>query len=249
MSTELLAGARTSGKPLRFIQRYLSGGIVAFAAAVVILLWTGVALLVHQERENVIEQRKTELANLARAFSEHTLRTLNYVDQLSRLGTTQYQRQGLKFDMPRYFEENHVDNKLVINSVISDETGLTVLGSLRNFQPANLADREHVKVHVDRDSGKLFIGKPVFARVAKRWSFIATRRVNKPNGSYGGVVGLAVDPFYFSTFYRQVDLGKESLVSLTGVDGIVRARVMRDDQTVGQDVGKGGIFNYYVKAE
>src|SRR5215472_12649789 len=115
-TSDSVRGATSIARSPRFLERYLSGGIVAFAAAVVILLWTGVALLVHQERENVIEQRKTELANLARAFSEHTLRTLNYVDQLSRLVTTQYQRQGLKFDMPRYFEENHVDNKLVINS-------------------------------------------------------------------------------------------------------------------------------------
>ena len=251
MTTDTSASVRGTEpvKASRFFQHYLSGAIVAFAAAVVILLWTGVALLVHQERENAIEERKREIANLARAFSEHTLRTLNYIDQLSRLVTTQYQRQGIQFDMPRYFEENHVDNKLVINAVISDVTGLTVLGSQRTFQPANLADREHVKVHVEKDIGRLFIGKPVFARVAKRWSFIATRRVNKPDGSFGGVVGLAVDPFYFSTFYKQVDLGKDALVSLTGTDGIIRARILGDDQTVGQDVSKGGVFNSYVKAE
>jgi len=251
MSTDTSASVRGTEpvKSSRFFQHYLSGAIVAFAAAVVILLWTGVALLVHQERENAIEQRKIENANLARAFAEHTFRTLNYIDQLSRLVTIQYQRQGIKFDMPRYFEENHVDDKLVINAVISDVTGLTVLSSQRTFQPANLADREHVKVHVEKDIGRLFIGKPVFARVAKRWSFIATRRVNKPDGSFGGVVGLAVDPFYFSTFYKQVDLGKDALVSLTGTDGIIRARIVGDDQTVGQDVSKGGVFNRYVKAE
>ena len=234
---------------LRFVQRYLSSAIIVFAGAVVILLWTGVALLVRHERENSIEEVKTDNANLARAFAEHTFRTLNYIDQLSRLLAMQYERFGIKFDLPRYFEENHVDDKLVINSVISDETGLTILSSQRNFQPANLSDREHVRVHMEHDNGRLFISKPVFARVAKRWSFIATRRVNKPDGSYGGVVGIAVDPFYFSTFYKQVDLGKDSLVSLTGSDGIIRARIFGEDQSVGQDVGKGAVFTQYHNAE
>ena len=248
-TSDSVRGATSIARSPRFLERYLSGAIVAFAAAVVILLWTAVALLVHQERENAIEQRKIENANLARAFAEHTLRTLNYIDQLSRLVTTQYQRLGMQFDMPRYFEENQVDDKLVINSVITDATGLTVLGSQRGFQPANLADREHVKVHVERDTGRLFIGKPVFARVAKRWSFIATRRVNNPDGSFGGVVGIAVDPFYFSTFYKQADLGKDSLVSLTGGDGIIRARIFGEDQTVGQDVSNGIVFKTYANQQ
>ena len=249
-TADTVRGKKTPAAKLsRFFQRYLSGAVVAFAGAVVILLWIGVALLVRQERKNAIEEVKIENANLARAFAEHTLRTLNYIDQLSLLLTTQYQRLGNHFDMPRYFEENHVDSKLVINSVITDESGLTILSSQRNFQPANLADREHVKVHVKRDIGRLFIGKPVFARVAKRWSFIATRRVNKPDGSFSGVVGIAVDPFYFSTFYKQVDLGKDSLVSLTGTDGVIRARILGDDQTVGQDVSNGNIFKTYVNSE
>ncbi len=143
MTTDTSASVRGTEpvKSSRFFQRYLPGAIVVFAAAVVILLWTGVALLVHQERENAIEQRKIENANLARAFAEHTFRTLNYIDQLSRLMTIQYQRQGIKFDMPRSFEENHVDDKLVNNAVISDVTGPTVLSSQRTIRPANLSDR------------------------------------------------------------------------------------------------------------
>ena len=232
-------------KTARFLQRYLSAAIIVFAGCIVLLLWTAVIFLVRLERENTIQEVQTENANLARAFAEHTLRTLNYVDQLSRLITSQYEKLGRQFDLPRYLEENHVDGKLVINSVISDASGYTILSSQRTFQPTNLADREHVKVHVARDTGKLFIGKPVFARVAKRWSFVATRRVNNPDGSYGGVVGMAVDPFYFSTFYSQVDLGKNSLVSLTGVDGIIRARLSNGDQTVGQDVSSGWVFKRY----
>ncbi|HYA29196.1 MAG TPA: histidine kinase dimerization/phosphoacceptor domain -containing protein, partial [Acidobacteriota bacterium] len=231
------------------LPRHLSGLIIVFAAGVVTLLWLVVGLLVRQERTDVIERVKKEDANLARAYAEHTLRSLDYVDQLTFLIRAQYEKLGKQFDLPRYFEENQVDGKLVINSVITDASGLTILSSQRGFTPANLADREHVKVHLERDRGKIFLGKPVFARVAKRWSFVATRRINNPDGSYGGVVGVAVDPFYFSQFYKRADLGKDSLVALTGTDGIVRARIMGDDQSVGQDVSKGTVFKAFSSAD
>lgn len=63
-TSESVRGATSIARSPRFLERYLSGAIVAFAGAVVILLWTAVALLVHQERENAIEQRKIENANL-----------------------------------------------------------------------------------------------------------------------------------------------------------------------------------------
>ena len=86
-----------STKP--FLERYLAEAVVVFAACLVILLWIGVALLVRQERERAIETVKRENANLARAFAEHTYRTLNYVDQLSYQITEQYQKLGKAFDM------------------------------------------------------------------------------------------------------------------------------------------------------
>ena len=61
-----------------------------------------------------------------------------------------------------------------------------------------------------------------------KWSIQMTRRINKPDGSFGGVVVISVDPYYFRT-----STGASSSAAAGGVadraDGIVRARRSGDD--------------------
>jgi signal transduction histidine kinase len=68
-----------------------------------------------------------------------------------------------------------------------------------------------------------------------------TRRINKPDGSFGGAVVVSLDPFYFTEFYKELDLGENSSVTLLGLDGVVRARQSGQDTAVGQNVVDSGL--------
>jgi signal transduction histidine kinase len=63
-----------------------------------------------------------------------------------------------------------------------------------------------------------------------------TRRVNKSDGSFGGVVAVSLDPHYLANFYRQIDLGKYGIVALIGADSSMRARRQGDEVSYGQDL-------------
>ena len=217
--------------------RHILWTITIFALSVIAMVWLGAFAVSRQDRATALDGWARETTNLVRALDEHTTRTMDYINDIAMQVKAQYERQGLNFDMVTFFENATISPGLFINAVVSDVTGQTVLSSTRNFTPANLSDREHVSVHVERDSGRLFISKPVKARVSKRWSIIATRRVNRPDGSYGGVAGIGIDPFYFTNFYKEVNLGKNSAVALVGMDGVVRARLSDTGSEVGQDIG------------
>ena len=88
----------------------------------------------------------------------------------------------------------------------------------------------------------MFISKPVQARVNKQWSFILSRRASAPDGTMLGVVMLAVDPFYFSDFYKDLMLGPDRFVSIIGLDGIVRSRLADGEAVLGQDVSRDDFF-------
>ena len=47
---------------------------------------------------------------------------------------------------------------------------------------------------------------------------------NRPGGSFDGVVTASLDPAWYAGLYGQVELGREGLAFLTGLDGSVRAR-------------------------
>src|SRR5690606_28152202 len=60
-------------------------------------------------------------------------------------------------------------------------------------------------------------------------------RITLADGSFGGVVVLAVDPAEFTRFYREIDLGEHGLLEVTGLDGVVKARKVSGRSEFGLD--------------
>ena len=225
----------------------MRGAIAAFALIVIAALWAGVVTITAHDWQFASAEAMKANANLARALEEHTVRTLKSVDQISLMIKQQYERHGRQFDLARYFRDAQLDPRLFVNAVITDPRGDVVLGSTPGFKVVNLADRAHIRVHVAADSGRLHIGAPVVARVAQRSTIPVTRRINNPDGSYGGVVGVAIDPFYFSQFYLQVDLGAHGVAALVGNDGVLRASAANIGPEARQDFDTGPLLAHALK--
>jgi len=216
-------------------------GILFVAIVIIAGMWIAVETKITQARATKISDVQRENSNLARVFEEHTIRTLEYVNEIVLSIQKQYEAKGRHFDLQTFYKESRPNLAVVRNVVITDETGQIVLST----EPAtrlSLADREHIKVHTGVATQEMFISKPVLGRVNKQFSIIATRRANKADGSYAGVVGVAIEPGYFSTFYQEVDLGSRGIVTLVGTDGIVRARLARDSTLLGQDISQAKSF-------
>ena len=222
--------------------------IVSLTLLVLGLLWAAVLLKAQAEEEVVIRSINTENLNLARAFEEHSVRTIKSVDQTVLFLKHQYERYGDRVDIAEYVREGMIISGLFNQLGVIDENGIYIKSNLPNQKRVDLSDREHFRVHREVDSGQLFVSKPVLGRASGKWSIQMTRRINKPDGSFGGVVVISVDPFYFSDFYRGVDLGRGGVVSLVGADGIVRARRAGDDDAVGQDLSSSQLMKEMAKA-
>ncbi len=72
-------------------------------------------------------------------------------------------------------------------------------------------------------------------RVSGKWSVQVTRRINKADGTFGGVAVISVNPTYFTNFYQQANLGAQGLVLLVGLDGIGRAKLAGEKGSFGDD--------------
>lgn len=212
--------------------------VIALMIIPIVLVWGAVFYQADSEEKMVREASFTENLNLARAFEEHTIRTIKSVDQAVLFLKFQYEKYGDKVDIAEYVREGMIISSIFNQLGVIDENGIYILSNLPNHKKVDLSDREHFKVHKAKDTNELFISKPVLGRASGKWSIQMTRRINKPDGSFGGVVVISLDPFYFSDFYRSVDLGPGSVVSLVGRDGIVRARRSGEDNRVGQDLSQ-----------
>lgn len=226
----------------RIERRRLFLPIIALMVLPILLVWGAVVYKATTEEEMVIKAVYTENLNLARAFEEHTIRTIKSVDQAVLFLKFQYERYGDKVNIAEYVREGMIISNIFNQLGVIDENGIYILSNLPNHKQMDLSDREHFRVHKEKDTNQLFISKPILGRASGKWSIQMTRRINKPDGSFGGVVVISVDPFYFSDFYRGVDLGPGGVVSLVGLDGITRARRAGDNMTVGQDLSQSALM-------
>lgn len=216
--------------------------IVALAGALLVALW--VATIHDIQRDARVEKLAIErqTMSLARVFEEHTVRTLGAVDQALRFVKFQYERAGDSFDIASAVEQGTIESSLFHQVGVIDSNGIYHLSNLPDFKRVDLSDREHFRVHVQSDSRTYFVSKPVLGRATGAWSVQLTRRINRNDGSLGGVAVISIDPFYFTAFYNEVDVGKKGVVALVGLDGIIRARRSGDEMGVGQDVSRTSLF-------
>jgi len=232
-----------------FVFRNLSLVTISFAIFLLLIVWMGLYYKIESEMKQEKEAAFKETMNFAKAFEEHTLRTIRGADQAVLFLKFQYEREGRSIDIPGYVREGRFANQPFVLMGVIDENGDFAVSNQVPFVPSNLKDREHFLVHKDLDSRQLFIGKPVMGRSSGKWALQMTRRINKPDGSFGGAVVVSVDPFYFTSFYKELDLGKNSSVTLLGLDGVVRARQSGENTAVGQNVVDSGLMEHISAAQ
>ena len=188
-----------------------TGTIISiFGLTLLCLIWTGLFYKVHTERQQALEDAVRETGNFARVLEEHTSRTILSADQMLLLLKYQFEKQGAEIDMGPFKKGGYFWNPTFLLMGFVDAQGNWVISNQEVHVPANLKDRDHIQVHEKEDTGKMFIGKPVIGRSSGKPSINMTRRVNRPDGTYGGTVVVAVDPYYFTSFYKQVKLGNNS---------------------------------------
>ena len=198
-------------------------------------------LKVRAEKEADTRNAVRHSANLVRAVQEQALRTFKEADQVLMLIVQQYQERGRKLDLRWLKHEGPIVSRIYNYFSIIDERGDLILGS-EPFQPMNLADRAHFRVHVVQDTvDQPYISGPVLGRASGRWSIQFSRRINKPDRSFGGVAVVSIDPLHFTQFYRQLDLGERGMATLVGRDGVVRA--LRTGTGSGPDTSRWSLFD------
>lgn len=233
--------ARHYGLALNNSGMHAASLVLAATVLLVAALWLGLFLYLQEERKNAYATSEKLAINLARTFQEHTVRTIRGIDQTTKFVKNEYERYGKRTNLQNYAEQDVILERFFNLIGVVSEDGW-VLMTDRPLPRSNVADREHFKVHMTEDTNKLFISKPVLGRSSGKWSVQFTRRINKPDGSFGGIVVSSLDPNYFSDFYSSLDLGDGGVAGLVGMDGIVRARRSGNDSTIGQDISQSELF-------
>ena len=193
-------------------------------------------------------------ANVAKTVEEDIERTLAMFDlsiqgvipamaepEIARL--TGRARQLALFD--RSANAPYLNAILVI-----DETGKIVDDSRSLVPPKlNLADRDYFQVHRDNPDVGMYLSRPIESRGENGgWVIAISRRISKPDGSFGGVVAGTLQLAYFQSLFANLSLGPEGVISVFRSEGTLIARQPSLPKEIGKDFSKTAVFQQYPAA-
>jgi len=220
------------------LHRNASTVIVFFGIVLLCFIWIDLYYKVQNERQLEIDSAFKETVILARAFEEHALRTIKSADQTAMFLKYEYEREGLNNTSSFHINEMKLVSQPFLSLSVIDENGALVDSSEVPIVFSNVKEQEYFLIHKNIDSEELFISKPVMERTSGKGFIQMSRRVNKPDGSFGGVAVVGIDPLYFTEFYKRVNLGGKSSITLLGRDGTIRARESGQQASFGGEISQ-----------
>lgn len=109
--------------------------------------------------------------------------------------------------------------------LVLDENGDAVIDAA-GYPPRELnnADRAYFQAHKARADLGLYISRPLVSRLMGAPIVVLSRRIDKPDGSFGGVALASLKLSYFQRLFDRIGLGREGAINLYLRDG---TRIMR----------------------
>ncbi|WGD50634.1 diguanylate cyclase [Bradyrhizobium sp. CB1650] len=195
-------------------------------------------------REAVLKGAETEMANVARSLTQHAEDSLDLLDSgvvgvVSRLemdGTDPTTIGKLR----NLLEMRKKAIARIHSLAIVDDKGnwLTNSGTVTS----TLSDDEFFRHHQFSPKREAYVGRPVKSLLDGEWVVTLSRRFNRLDGSFGGVVLATIGANYLSHFYEQFEIGRNSSVTLVHGDGLIIARSPSNDKFVGRSVADTPLF-------
>ncbi len=199
-------------------------GVWGMAIAVTLLVFglalTGAWLDRHATRTHEIEEL-TQFAHIeagqTQAYVTSTARLLDLVKYAAERG-------GDAFSLQRLIDEKRIGIGELAQLSVADAQGIVRQSTLpMGSAPVSVADRRHFKALADGETD-FFIGPPVLGRVSGRWTVQMTRRIDAPDGGFGGAVVASIDVARFGGIGGRLANLPGAVTAIIGGDGLIRAR-------------------------
>lgn len=192
-------------------------------------LWRSYAITRDEAERNV--------QNLAHVLSEQTARTIQAIDlTLQGIVAELANRPDLPDNDPAFLAnlQRRLSSLPYARALfIIGEDGFILHDTDYPLTPrVSLADRDYFVAHRENSSLGLHVGPPLLSRSVGVWFVSLSRRIERADGSFGGIVVAAMEPLYFEEFYRQLWVGNGTIAMFLR-DGTLLARSPRGTQLIG----------------
>jgi len=204
-------------------------------------------------RQAEIDGTATSTANMARALASHAERTIELGDAVLDEMVERTENGELAGSV-HGTSTAHLHARLTHIATVTPQIqelfiygadGERLATSLPHLLAGNNADREYFRYHQTHAGRGTYIGKPIRSRSTGILTIPLSRRIDRPDGSFGGVAMASLNLSFFGNFYDSFDVGQTGTIVLTIEDGTLLYRRPFKESMVGTNVSNIAIFDMY----
>jgi diguanylate cyclase (GGDEF)-like protein len=209
------------------------------------------ATVLYQSRHDALERARDNSRNVAliaerdieRNFELYALSLQAVVDGLGKpevMALSPYLRGQILFD--RAITAQYLGSMLVL-----DASGNVIMDSAADTpRQGNFSDRDYFTVQRDNPHAGLYVSAPFRSRMRNGVQSIAlSRRLSHPDGTFAGIVLIAINLEYFHQLFAGLSLGPHGAISLIAQDGTMVMRQPYDPSVIGRNISKASTFLHF----
>lgn len=219
--------------------------LLVLAGAIALGIGALVLVLLMSSREATWQRTTTSNENLLYTVGHVVERTLDSGDRGIRHAISVIERGG-GLEPDKLFA-GMPENGYGIQLVLDAEGHIMAASSVPPQGDWNFADRPYFTVHRDNPDVGLFMGSPFISAFDGIPSVPLSRRWNRPDGSFGGVVVQTLKLTMLAKLFSSFELGPESGINLFLNDGSILIRFPYTGVYVGRSLAGTANFERFAR--
>ncbi|MEE1610412.1 sensor domain-containing diguanylate cyclase [Microvirga sp. CF3016] len=193
------------------------------------------------EREQETARIRAETLNLAKSLVQHAEDTFEVADALLVDVVDRIETGGVLPNAVKRLDSFLVDRVQSLQRIKSlsvyEDDGFLLTSSLPGHRgKVNIKDHVLFQHHKASPSSDWFFGPLIRDPLGGDWVLTLSRRIDKPDGSFGGVVQVSVPPRYFANFFGRFDVGRQGSITLIHKDGTLLSRYPYIERVIGSNI-------------
>lgn len=212
-------------------------------AALVIPLWCAALAVIAVERDAARAAIVRETGHLAQLIEERAEGAVQRIDQTLKALRSGYARTGGAPGWSQLVSEASINLSPASIIFIIDENGTHLAASTSSAdRTISLSGADYWRIHANEPADILLISGPLQEPPAYAGNVVLTRKLEKPDGNWAGVVAISLDPALIARLHETTQNSQKTEMMLIGRDGIVRWADGNAAGKPGTDLSRSDLF-------
>lgn len=233
---------------LRSARTWIALGVVA---PIGMMLVSGLMLL--DLRQDAWDKAEQTSRNLLQVIERDIARNVEILDLTLRAVVDNLKAPGVAETTPDLrqlilFDRASTARDLGVMLVLNENGDSVIDANAVPARKANYADRDYFRAHMLQRGLGLFLSRPLVSRLTGARMIVLSRRIDKADGSFGGIALATLKLSYFSRLFDQLGLGQDGAINLYLRDGTRLMRHPYNEADIGVNIAGTPNFDRFVGA-